>query len=120
MIAAVMFLILLQYNSTLGDHPTSEIHPQRKTGFDRSYSSTDKFSAMNVSKGTAADPDHVRTVLRELFAKEVKYKRAICHFLLIDYVCLPEYPLPEDCLFLNDTLHRAREALRRRQEIPAS
>ena len=104
-----LFLILFKYNSALGDHPTSEIHPNKKNNSDG-----------KVFEDMAADPNHVRAILRELFAKEVKYKRAICHFLLIDYVCLPEYPLPEDCLFLNDTLHRAREALHRRQEIPAS
>lgn len=92
-----------EYNEKHGAHPTSEIHPVRNK---------------NSARVSVVDPSHVRPTLRLLFEKEIKYKRALCHLLLIDYICLPEYPLPNDCLFLNATLHAAREALSLKKTIP--
>ena len=97
-----LYNIQRPYNERHGFHPTSEIHPRNK----------------NNPNKQQTDPSHVRPTLRALFEREINYKRALCHFLLIDYVCLPEYPLPVDCLFLNATLHLAREALLSRREIP--
>eukprot|EP01035_Chromulina_nebulosa_P023634 gene23634-30647_t len=95
---------------------TEEIHPRNKKN-----KNTNSYSNSNdMSIPTAGESNNVRSVLRLLFAKELKYKKAICHLLLIDYVCLPEYPLPIDCQFLNDTMHRAREALHQKREIPVS
>ena len=101
-----------------GFHPTSEIHPRSKKSKGNPNPNINIKHRSNAESNAVADPGNVRPNLRLLFSKEVKYKRAICHLLLIDYVCLPEYPLPSDCLFLNETMHRARQALHRKQEIP--
>mmetsp|Transcript_3017 Transcript_3017/g.4605 ORF Transcript_3017/g.4605 Transcript_3017/m.4605 type:complete len:366 (-) Transcript_3017:332-1429(-) len=97
------YQIQMEYNEKHGAHPTSEIHPVRNK---------------NSARVSVVDPSHVRPTLRLLFEKEIKYKRALCHLLLIDYICLPEYPLPYDCLFLNATLTAAREALLMKKTIP--
>eukprot|EP01036_Dinobryon_divergens_P035423 gene35423-45896_t len=111
-----LYGITEEYNLRHGYHPTSEIHPRNKKN-----KNTNSYSNSNdMSIPTAGESNNVRSVLRLLFAKELKYKKAICHLLLIDYVCLPEYPLPIDCQFLNDTMHRAREALHQKREIPVS
>lgn len=95
--------ITIPYNERHGSHPTAEIHPRAKA---------------SKNQVQSVDPSNVRPTLRHLFQKEKKYKRAFCHMLLIDYICLPEYPLPMDCLFLNETMHRARRALERGEQIP--
>ena len=48
-----------------------------------------------------------------------RYTRAVCHLLLVDYVCLPSYPLPPDCQFLNRSRATAMEALSKGVMIPA-
>ena len=51
-----------------------------------------------------------RTNAHWLFLK-LSFSRAVCHMVLIDYVCLPEYVLPPDCQFLNSTREIALAAL---------
>ena len=83
------------YDFRLGDHPTSVNHPQqqdRGTGGDR-------------------DPLGVRKSLAALFASKPRYLRALCHLLLIDYICLPGYDLPSECAFLTQMVERTRRAL---------
>ena len=48
-----------------------------------------------------------------------RYTRAICHMLLIDYVCLPEYSLPVECQFLNQSRAVAFGALGKDKMLPA-
>ena len=42
----------------------------------------------------------MRHYYRLLLAREPVYARVVCHLVLIDYVCLPEYALPPACQFL--------------------
>ena len=56
--------------------------------------------------------------LQELFASEPRYLRALCHLLLVDYVCLPMYVLPSPCQFLNATRRAAESALDQGKELP--
>ena len=46
-----------------------------------------------------------------------RFMRAICHLLLIDYVCLPMYKLPAECHFLNDARRAATEALKKKKNV---
>ncbi len=48
-----------------------------------------------------------------------RYTKAVCHLLLIDYVCLPEYSLPENCHFLNASRELAVDALKKGVHLPA-
>ena len=54
-----------------------------------------------------------------MFCTLCRYMRAVCQLLLVDYVCLPSYPLPTECSFLNDSRNAAMEALSRGVMIPA-
>ena len=62
-----------------------------------------------------AEPDHLREVLSS--PQNRPQMRALCHLLLIDYVCLPMYALPEGCNFLKETRVAAMEALKRREYV---
>ena len=46
--------------------------------------------------------DHLRHFYRQLLSQEPQYGRAICHIMLIDYVCLPKFSLPPECQFLSE------------------
>ena len=64
------------------------------------------------------DEHGVQEALQDLFSSSPQYLRAICHLLLVDYVCLPSYALPPQCQYLSKTRDAAREALEKRLEIP--
>lgn len=61
-----------------------------------------------------------RRVLFELLEKNNHYLRAICHLILVDYVCLSAYSLPEGCQFLTQARDNAVAALSRNEFLPAS
>jgi hypothetical protein len=42
------------------------------------------------------DPNGVKAAFKELFQRDVRYKRALCHLLYVDYVCF-NYELPPEC-----------------------
>ena len=56
---------------------------------------------------------------RYLFKKFRKVERsgmrALCHLILIDYVCFPEYALPIECHFLNNTVLEGRRLLEKKK-----
>ena len=56
---------------------------------------------------------------RHLFKKFRKVERsgmrALCHLILIDYVCFPEYALPIECHFLNNTVLEGRRLLEKKK-----
>lgn len=70
--------LTLDFNLKEGSHPTSIHHPFAKP----------------------ADPQLARGTLQKFLQENKNYKKAICRILLVDYVCLPEYSLPSDCLHL--------------------
>ena len=41
-----------------------------------------------------------RNVLKSLFAAKKVYKMAVCHLILVDYVCFPNYKLSDECSYL--------------------
>ena len=47
-----------------------------------------------------------------------RYKRAVCHLILVDYICLPMYKLPVECEFLNATREEAVSAMKEGRHIP--
>lgn len=55
------------------------------------------------TKKMEAEPSNMRYYYRSLLRREPVYAKAICQLMLIDYVCLPQYPLPQVCEFLNST-----------------
>jgi len=65
-----------------------------------------------------SDNNNARKALTETFESDPKYIRALCHLLLIDYVCLPMYSLPPACAFLLPTRTKAKEAMDNKREIP--
>ena len=42
------------------------------------------------------DPNGVKSAFKELFQRDVRYKKALCQLLLVDYVCF-KYDLPPEC-----------------------
>lgn len=54
------------------------------------------------------DPINARTSLKEILKTDKSFLRAICHFVLIDYICIDSYSLPENCQFLNKTVELAK------------
>jgi hypothetical protein len=64
-------------------------------------------------KTAAVDPWGSHTALSTLFKSKPEYLRAVCQYILIDYVCLPQYRLPESCRDLEVEVLAAQELLRR-------
>lgn len=104
----------------------------KQAGYAYEYSSNQKYlpsdpdylkkrGQVNVTHGLlisqGADVSNARNTLSALFESEPAYARAICHLLLVDYVCLPSYPLPEQCAFLSKTRAAAEKALSSSNEI---
>ena len=90
------------YNNKLGVHDTSVYHP-----------------LVVERKGQSSrDPNGARAVIKSILNNDIRYSRAICQLILIDYVCLPMYALPPKCMFLNSTRHAAMEAVRLGRVVP--
>ncbi len=62
--------------------------------------------------GRLKDPQLAHAALAHLFAEKPQYLRAVCEFILIDYVCLPNYTLPEACAYLQPRVEEGRQLLR--------
>lgn len=88
------------FDSKLGFHATAMNHPMIKSK-DATFMTTLKRS--NATK--------VRGFIRNLYRDNQDTMRAICHLILIDYICFPEYALPPPCQFLNDTLLEGKALL---------
>ena len=84
------------FNSMYGKHPTSANHP---TGPNRE---NDRASA-DQKAASAGDPNFMRKYYKLLLKQQPEYLEAICHILLVDYICLPRYALPPQCQYLNQT-----------------
>jgi len=69
------------YLDRLGSHVTSANHPVKP----------------------AKDPNQARMSFRVAMKEDPRYARAICHLIMLDYICLPEYNLPQECQYLNAT-----------------
>jgi len=63
-------------------------------------------SSHGIKRTTEKDPSNVRSSFKELAAKKPKFLRAICHMIMLDYVCFPKYKLPEECKDM--VVHRQR------------
>ena len=97
-----MYDINATYNNKMGVHDTSVYHP-----------------LVVEKKGQSSrDPNGARAVIKSVLNNDIRYSRAICQLLLIDYVCLPMYALPPKCMFLNDTRNAAMEAIRLGRVVP--
>lgn len=46
---------------------------------------------------SAGDTLGLKNHLRDLFAKEPQYLRAVCRLILVDYICFTGYTLPPEC-----------------------
>lgn len=90
------------YDENYGQHATSMYHPLAKH---------QKKETQRVSMNS--DPFDARKLLDGVLRSHPEYMRAICHLLLVDYVCLPEYPLPKPCGFLQGTREAATRSVRR-------
>ena len=78
------------YNFNFGIHPQSHSHP---------------------SQSRATDPNKSRESLEKLLEDNKDYRDAICHYVLIDYMCLPNYSLPDMCNHLLPLLNEGREII---------
>ncbi len=78
------------FNEELGRHATSVHHPRRR----------DSALPLPLALSEDRDPNDLRLHFRRLLREEPAYHRAVCEIMLIDYVCLPEYPLPPPCAHL--------------------
>lgn len=76
-----------------GFHPTAANHPMIKAN--NTYFKI-KLQASNTTS--------FRGFFRDLASHNPDAMRAICHLILIDYICFPEYKLPPPCKFLEDKL----------------
>eukprot|EP00597_Dinobryon_sp_UTEXLB2267_P004596 CAMPEP_0170064954 /NCGR_PEP_ID=MMETSP0019_2-20121128/5230_1 /TAXON_ID=98059 /ORGANISM="Dinobryon sp., Strain UTEXLB2267" /LENGTH=176 /DNA_ID=CAMNT_0010271717 /DNA_START=744 /DNA_END=1274 /DNA_ORIENTATION=- len=111
-----MYGINLQFREQLGLHATSVHHPN-VAGQESKPHSPSRSNSSSASSNKY-DPNNARQELLKLLRTEPRYKRAICHLLLVDYVCLPMYALPPECQFLNRTREAAIAAVSRGQIIP--
>lgn len=57
------------------------------------------------------DASHTRSRLKALFTEQPKYLRAVCHFIMIDYVCFEEYELPPACADMTAIRQQGRHLL---------
>lgn len=93
-----------------------DLHDKYKLDFDFDFhrgvhGRTAVHHPLLASHNTTDDNLHVHSRLDALFLEKPEYLRAVCRILLIDYVCLPEYKLPEACLDMQDTIIEARKQL---------
>jgi hypothetical protein len=58
-----------------------------------------------------ANSKNDRFLFKKFKKVELNGMRALCHLILIDYVCFPEYELPFECAFLNTTILQGRQLL---------
>mmetsp|Transcript_30371 Transcript_30371/g.43507 ORF Transcript_30371/g.43507 Transcript_30371/m.43507 type:complete len:450 (-) Transcript_30371:206-1555(-) len=99
----------IPYDYNFGTHPTSAHYPTEKMKV------SSKVKKPVVTNG---DPNDARKSLLHLLREDSRFQRAICHLLLVDYVCLPMYTLPVECQFLNGTRNAAIAAVSKGQVIP--
>mmetsp|Transcript_25510 Transcript_25510/g.36596 ORF Transcript_25510/g.36596 Transcript_25510/m.36596 type:complete len:145 (+) Transcript_25510:703-1137(+) len=98
-----LYNITKEFNENLGMHKTSMHHPK------------------NIAEKVPPDekdPNNARKSLLQFLEEDVRYKQAICHLILIDYVCLPMYALPLECQHLNATRDAAIEAVTHGLPVP--
>ena len=86
----------------MGFHDTSINHPRVKIKEGRAVF---KIHRSNATK--------IRDHFRQLKKHQPLTMRAICHLILIDYICFPEYNLPPQCQFLEGTLMKGKSLLER-------
>ena len=97
------------YNPKLGGHPTSQ-RPANRVGAKKG--STRNATAANTAPiGAVTNKLQGRNVLKSLFAAKKVYKMAVCHLILVDYVCFPNYKLPDECSYLQEEVEAARKML---------
>ncbi len=92
------------YNPRLGGHPTSQ-RPTNRVGAKKGFNIT---AANTAPRGAVTNSLQGRNVLKALFADKSIYKKAICHLILVDYVCFPNYKLPDECSYLQEEVEAAR------------
>lgn len=97
-----LYKINESYNPNLGLHATSVFHPL----------------TLEKKLQSSRDPNNARAAIKHLFMNDRSFARAFCHLLLIDYICLPMYTLPETCAFLNTTRIVAMDFIRRGRVVP--
>ena len=97
------------YNARLGGHPTSQKPGNRVAGNGkRAFNIT---AANTAPKGAVTNSLQARNVLKALFAGNSIYKKVVCHLILVDYVCFPNYKLPDECSYLQEEVNAARMLL---------
>lgn len=69
-------------------------------------------SNSGVGGQKASDPKRAREFLNKLYEVKPQYLRAVCEYVLIDYVCLPKYELPKGCEHLQGELDLGRMLLK--------
>ena len=93
------------YNLKEGFHSTSVNHP-RITSNDTNI--RDRKADVLLTKANKKPTRHYFRIFK---ANDKHGMRALCHLLLIEYICFPEYALPVQCQFLNQSLLEGRSLL---------
>jgi hypothetical protein len=85
----------------------------RLENFDRDWDEISDTYGMNFSSTrfnrslgrheSSDDPNGVKAAFKELFQRDVRYKRALCQLLFVDYVCF-NYELPPECKDIKTSL----------------
>lgn len=104
-VIAPYFHLNKPYNPKLGGHPTSQRSVNRvaaKKGFN---------ATKVVPKGAVSNNLQGRNVLKHLFVEKYVYLKVVCHLILVDYVCFPNYKLPDECSYLQEEVEAARSLL---------
>lgn len=97
------------YNPKLGGHPTS-LRPANRVGAKKGFN-RNATTANTAPIGAVTNRLQGRNVLKSLFAAKKVYKMAVCHLILVDYVCFPNYKLPDECSYLQEEVEAARKVL---------
>mmetsp|Transcript_27403 Transcript_27403/g.37768 ORF Transcript_27403/g.37768 Transcript_27403/m.37768 type:complete len:155 (-) Transcript_27403:148-612(-) len=103
------------YDTKFGRHPTSMNFPVQTANATAGSSQTSKLSIPSSN-----DPNDARKSLLQLMKDDIRFAKAICHLVLVDYVCLPSYKLPKECEFLSNIRDVAVAAVREGKVIPYS
>lgn len=88
------------FDAQSGFHETSVDHPRVK--------SHEKIAIFQINNSNSTQ---IQELFKYLQKTQPSTMRAICHLILIDYICFPEYKLPRSCTFLKNVFNKGKQLL---------
>ncbi len=101
-------------SSSSSGNKNSNRDGDRNSGYDwdNSYGRRNHTFYGRTHHGDVPVLSDVRQQLETLLLHRPEMLKAICHHILVDYLCLEDfYQLPQECAFLESTLKKARDKL---------